>query len=312
MDKELVEEIIGSLTGERTLYHYYKDRYAAYLLERRLQGESAVTLAELRRSKFGKLLNKPVVKALLKDCGDQQLKRDQLECLWNRHFETYVLTLGTWGAGKRYQYYQTSRPGSNLVLQMNFNGGHDQIYKRNIVESTEVFTCYGHPVSQTKVTLAWARIDLDLVTGEALIEEIQNDWIRQVSFLLWQIELAEQSQQDAFEFYGRKVYVDRARHYLEEELHRHKIIWSEAMLNAAIQFLFEEIGLNDIYYHSFETGALLKHIEFERPPKSIYTKLPKQFCFDLVDEGPSFINKDKHARRRLKKIDNQQWYRLTA
>lgn len=84
------------------------------------------------------------------------------------------------------------------------------------------------------------------------------------------------------------------------------------MLNAAVQFLFEEIGLNDIYYHSFETGATLKHISFGLPPKSLYTKLPKQFCFDLVDEGPSFIRKDKHARRRLKKIDHQQWYRLTA
>lgn len=29
-------------------------------------------------------------------------------------------------------------------------------------------------------TLAWSRIDFDFDTGEALIEEIQSDWVRRV------------------------------------------------------------------------------------------------------------------------------------
>lgn len=42
------------------------------------------------------------------------------------------------------------------------------------------FNYCGHPVSRQRNTLAWARLDLDLNSATALIEEIQSDWIRDV------------------------------------------------------------------------------------------------------------------------------------
>ncbi len=41
------------------------------------------------------------------------------------------------------------------------------------------FKYTGHPIHKTRNSIAWARIDLDYLTGEVLIEEIQNDWLRQ-------------------------------------------------------------------------------------------------------------------------------------
>ena len=42
------------------------------------------------------------------------------------------------------------------------------------------FEWWSHPVRQDgRHTLAWARMDVDLDAGEALIEEIQSDWIRE-------------------------------------------------------------------------------------------------------------------------------------
>lgn len=38
---------------------------------------------------------------------------------------------------------------------------------------------HGHPVRKDDVeTLAWARIDLDFASNQALIEEIQSDWVK--------------------------------------------------------------------------------------------------------------------------------------
>lgn len=41
MDTGLVHEIIDCLPQERTLYHYFKDRYAFYLLSRILRPQAA-------------------------------------------------------------------------------------------------------------------------------------------------------------------------------------------------------------------------------------------------------------------------------
>ena len=311
MEFSLAKEVIECLPKERTLYHYYKDRYAAYLLEQEIAKNGDIDIGKYRKCSSARLLEKPAIKKILQTCGGKKLSQEHLESLWNRQCETYVMTLGTWGSDRSYQHYQISRPGQNLVLQMNFNGRHDENYRHCIMSDPYFFMCAGHPINHSKVTLAWARLDFDLVTGEALIEEIQTDWLRQVGFLLGDLERASACDEKAFEFYGERIYVDRATRYFRDEIAKHKVLWSEAMLNAAIQFLHEEIGLSTVYYHTFETGALLKNIKYDKPPKSLYTKLPKQFCFEQVAEGPSFILADKQARRRLKKAGKPQWFRLS-
>ncbi len=314
MQAKLAQEIIDCLPKDRTLFTYYKDYYAAYLLQRNLLRNGPSQVADLKKSKLGKLMNKPLFTSLLARCGSGVLRAEDIETLWPQNYESYVLTLGTWGRErvKRYRYYQTSRPGTNLVLQMNFCNRHDQIYRHCIGNDLDLFKFFAHPISDTRSTLAWARIDLDFNTGEALIEEIQNDWLREVEYLADEMKLAIKEKEKAFCYYGLDIYVDRAMTYLQSEINRHKALWSEAMLSAAIKFLVEEIGINTIYYHSFETGAALKHINYSKPPRSLYTKLPRQFCFETVNEGPSFIAGDKQAKRRLKTLKKQQWFRMAA
>jgi hypothetical protein len=40
------------------------------------------------------------------------------------------------------------------------------------------FEWSAHPIRRSPSTLAWSRVDIDFENGEALIEEIQTDWVR--------------------------------------------------------------------------------------------------------------------------------------
>jgi hypothetical protein len=79
--------------------------------------------------------------------------------------------------------------------------------------------------------------------------------------------------------------------YIEETLQPHMALWQEAVLAAAIWFLKEEIGISKIYYHTFEFGCKLKRISGNRPPQSLYTRLPSRFCFEKTDCAPEFLLK---------------------
>ncbi len=57
--------------------------------------------------------------------------------------------------------------------------------------------------------------------------------------------------------------------YLQDALLPHVAIWKEAMLSAALWFIFKELGITTIYYHSYESGCVLKDIEHGRPPRSL-------------------------------------------
>ena len=59
------------------------------------------------------------------------------------------------------------------------------------------------------------------------------------------------------------------------------------MLTATLDFVHRELGINKVFYHSFDTGVRLKGIESGwGPPRSIYTDLPRRFCFELGEERP--------------------------
>ncbi len=52
MELALIDEVMGCLPKELTLFWYFKDRYAPYLLEKELENKGPRTIGELKRSRF--------------------------------------------------------------------------------------------------------------------------------------------------------------------------------------------------------------------------------------------------------------------
>lgn len=316
MDRQTADEVVACLVGERTLYPYYRDRYSLGLL-RHLSRQGPLSVANLKKSPYASLLQKPRIKNLLAELGGRPLD----ECLlaghdYDANQDAFVLTLDTWGSERRSErpWKQTSRPGYNLVLQLNFCRQHDQRYARLGCTDSR-FNYSGHPVSRQRNTLAWARLDLDLASGTALIEEIQSDWIRRVAWLAervaWRLR-SGQKPSDEIRHYGVQCSLQTAQDYCDFVLARYSAIWGEAMLWAAIVFLREEIGLPRIFYHSADSGHLLKGIKGSLPPRSLYSELPRKFCFEAVAEAPGFLLEQREVRKTLAQHRGLSFFRLAA
>ena len=117
MDHQTATDIIACLPRDRTLFHYYRDRYSIGLLRQLARVPLYVT--ELKRTPFASLAQKPRVKTVL-----AQLGRDQLT---EMHFAShnydpaqtpFILTLDLWGTdlNRQSRYKQTTRRGYNLLL----------------------------------------------------------------------------------------------------------------------------------------------------------------------------------------------------
>ncbi len=108
------KEVIDCLPKDRTLYRYYKDAYAVNLLRRHIGANAnTVKVGDIKKSRFGKLLEKSVVKRHIAQCGKGQLNAEALDQLHPAQQENYVLTLGLWGNDNAYGWQQVSRPGAN-------------------------------------------------------------------------------------------------------------------------------------------------------------------------------------------------------
>ncbi len=95
-------------------------------------------------------LGRPAVKAIIAAKGDGVLTAADLEAAWPQRWQTYRLTLGRWGSASRRDaaYLQTSRPGWNLVLQMNFSKEHDAPFRRYVRDHRDrPFEFGGHPIA---------------------------------------------------------------------------------------------------------------------------------------------------------------------
>jgi hypothetical protein len=197
MKRKEAEEIIACLPRGRTLFYYFKDRYALMLLADLVQ--EGMPVREVKASRYGRLLARPVVKRLVGRLGDGVLTRESDESHWPARPECYLLSLGTWGRDRCRRHCgwcQTSRPGVNLVLQLNFSNKHNHPYQRLIDPSAD--------------------------------------------------------------------------------------------------------------YHTFETGNRLKQISgSRRPPRSLYTALPRRFCFQETDARPGFLLPGKSARSRSARVPSR-------
>jgi hypothetical protein len=311
MDKKTLNEIIACLPQGKTLFHYFKDRYALILLSRFITNPTPV--AQLKRTNYARLLERPVIKNILAHLGQKPVNRALLENVWCNPSYAFLLTVSTWD-GQQWTKQQTSRAGYNLVLQLNFSNQHEQLYRRLLKPSSEsTFKCYGHPVMKRgernffRETLAWARIDLDFADDQALIEEVQSDWVP-----IAQISWRKVSPTD--DYLPTSIYIDGLegdttdiKTYFTQVLKPYSQIWQEALLTATITFIRDELGIHQIFYHSYNTKTMLNNCQ---PPRDLYTQLPKKFCFQKTPEAPSFLQRFKGFRKSIKKITQPSWYQL--
>lgn len=316
MKHQEVDEVLACLGNERRVFRYFKDRYCFDLmeLEMKRRGVASLKIAELKQSRVGRYLNKPGISNALGQFGNGVVKREDLPLLWPWEQTAFTLSLDRWGEGCR-GWDQTTRNQANLVIQMNFDGGHQACYQSLVKPNLNYgpFESWCHPVVQgQRKTLAWVRLDIDFDTDEVLIEEIQNDWLRKASRVLERIRRRKRIKPDVRpaelcdEIDGS--YEDLER-YVENALQPYRTLWAEAAMLAAIRFVSDELGISTLYYHSFVTGQKLKQVTGS-PPRSLYTKLPKDFGFQLTHEAPAMLAQSKGTRRRLKAIPNPSWYRM--
>lgn len=303
MNKQEIAEIVACLPKGKTPFYYFKDRYALMLLSYFVR--NGMAMRDIKKSSYAKLLKKPILKKAVEAIGDGVVSSGTLESLWPPQPECYLLTLGEWGEKRSWfrSYYQTSRSGRNLVLQLNFSAKHNRPYYK-LIQPTKKhpFEYDTHPIARKGYhTLAWARLDIEMENDEALIEEIQSDWVKLAVLGEATVEsLAEREdgrmtvQQHYFS--GLECDADALKAYVDDVLKPHMGIWEEAILAATIWFVKEELGINRIFYHTFKTGNFLKGITGRTPPKSLYTSLPKRFCFTETNAVPKLIAQGRNKR----------------
>lgn len=243
---------------------------------------------------------------------------------WPTTYQHFNLSFDHWGDYTKHRHdtwNQTSRPGYNLVLQLQFSAEAVSQYKKLITPNCEYsdawnpFHSYGHPA--TPYTMAWARLDFSFRTGELLIEEIQNDYLREVISIYKRMEkLAankeEKAQEELKQHWvlrsGGGTFESYQKYY--EFLKPFFKVWDESVLSAVIWLAKEELGIDKIYYHTFEGGKTMKRFEsgYSLPPRSLYTKLPKRFGFELTDEAPEFLKGERYLKRIFKKNNKLNWF----
>ncbi len=308
--------LCARLAAQRRVLHYFKDRYALDLLEHALAEPTAVSV--LRRGPYGRLLAKPALAPAIALAGDGILRADHLAAAWPTDgIVPYTVAFGVWGedARRARPCAQTSRPGANLVVRLNFDCGHDARY-RALVDPhyRQPFAYFGHPVDIIpggRNTLAWARIDWDADAGVVLIEEVQSDWVREAKAAAARAEkrlTARHADTIGAELQTR---LSNAQTYWRQCMTRHDALWAEATLCAALNVARSDLGARDIFMHTAASGVKMKRIDprWNAPPRSLYEELPKRFCFTRTPDFPALVleGADRKLRKRLTAGEERFW-----
>ncbi len=319
MHKADVDRHLAEASERRHVFHYFKDRYALMLLA--WAAQDGVRISELKRSRVGRLLGKPVVRELLARCDDGWVDASRVHGMWPTRPLPFLVTLGRWGEQDRRKWrrwhQQTCRAGENVVLQLNFPRTHDRhLHAMSWGERDLPFEWRCHPINTDgRHTLAWARLDIDHARGEALIEEIQSDWVRVARKL--RVGLDREGtwgdRDRPLRLRGHEnVTARRFWHYDRDVLAPYAKQWADAVLAAALEYLVTMCGIRRVYYHTFKSCVTLKDLSKGRqPPRSLYTDLPKRFCFEETAEPPGFIadTEDGYVRYMLRH-ERLTWFRL--
>ncbi|MEM1412043.1 MAG: hypothetical protein AAGH19_06755 [Pseudomonadota bacterium] len=309
MNTRELREVLPALERRVDLYPYRKDNYCLQLL-RYGHGPSAA-IAELRNGAFGRLMDKPAMRRLAGRCGNgrmdlaQQAMDDGTEYVFRLSYGLYR------GEGP---WCQVSRPGYQLVVQLNFPQAHDVAYREKVKPRHHgPFAFDGHPVNRSGLnTLAWARIDLDPFCGEALVEEVQTDWLREAGDLRKTARTCKGRKglrwEQARQWLDFGTDLDAVIDYITSDLAPFHGLWQEALLSACLWLLIERLGYRRVYMHSWETGKVLKRCS---PPRSLYSQLPRKFAMRPVAYGPGLVLAQRQARRALRTLAKPFWYALS-
>ena len=302
---------ITSCLPDKMIYPYFKDKYALELLQ--LAFPESTKMATVKQSKFGRFLNKSLVRELIATCGSGQIDFNKVGTVWREDTSFLRLTMSQWGDVQRWKngnYHQVSRPALNLVLQVNFDSAHDHCFYQTIGKENQGYFGYvDHPQHDKLNTLGWLRLDINMETGEALIEEVQSDWVKQAA--RYKRNLKTQPKDEDCECLAcqrpkaLELYLNQFKPYMK--------LWDEMILSAGIWFLVKQLGLKKIWYHSFETSKHYKMMpDYSLPPKSVYSKLPQRFGFDKVQKAPELITECKALGKlaRRAKAQGMQFYKL--
>jgi hypothetical protein len=303
MDPADLDLVLGTMPQGRVPFPYYRGRYAAQMLS--YLCEPARPVRELRSTPFARLLQQPRLQERLASCGDGLLRASDLLAYWPERPTWYRLSFARWGEDDDADWNQNSRArGQTLVVRVNFDGEHDRRFAELLREGgRRLFDHSGHPVEtgDSLNTLAWARIDLDLDSGEALIEELQSDWTRDACDYEQWLRKHSKSWGNSYVVKTLKEHGRDATHYrryFEEVLAPHAKVWAELTLSAALHVLVAELGIRRVWIHTPESGVRWKRIGGVAPPRSLYSQLPRRFCFRRVGAQPGFLDA---ARARMRK-----------
>jgi len=179
---------------------------------------------------------------------------------------------------------------------VNFPTGHAEALAQLTPSQTrKSFEYCDHPIRiKGRPTMSWARLDICLDTGVALIEEIQSDWFRNVSEQCVRLRRQKPKSRE----------LRNLERYQATLIKRYVKDWEKVTLFAALKLLREEFGCRTIYMHQPKTGVKLKSIRWgAHPPRSIYTKLPRTFCFQPTDMVPAFLERIQSKNLRALRRD---------
>ncbi|MEM0947514.1 MAG: hypothetical protein AAGK37_08925 [Pseudomonadota bacterium] len=316
-------DLIRRTVPEAIQLDYYAGREHPWMLAQLMAGDARI--ADLRAGPLAKFLTRPLVRDVAALSGDGRLRHMDvlaagdaaradaipgitaagfaaLDRVYASAWHDYLVTFAAWGTGPDdWRWGQMSRPGGNLVIQIGFPSDHGPLFGQYLgVKDRSRFEFPGHPVRTTgRPTLAWVRVDIDLARGIALIEEVQSDWIR---FVEEEIEWIAGAQPRSRELRTLQAYRTRlvARYGRE---------WAGVAMLAALIVLRDEIGVHQVYMHTYGGGQRLKSCG---GPRSLYERLPKSFGFRAVQDAPPFLERVRRKDLgRMRRGDAPAFWRLS-
>ncbi|MEO1493202.1 MAG: hypothetical protein AAFV19_13695 [Pseudomonadota bacterium] len=298
---------LRELLPAKKIFPYFAEREGGWLLHHRLRQPARI--AELRRGPLAPLLTRPGVRDVVAACGrgwvtpenllplaepldalsrESQLSGDRatevaLDTAVAADWREVSITHSEWADGCNGFYrreLQVSRTGGNLVIQVNFpEAFQDEFDALFPIETRRALETRQHPVRKDLITMGWIRLDFERDGEDLLIEEVQTDWLRIAKRC--RNDLAKQGP-SAFEA-DRLAFLDRALALYGRD-------WARMLMLVALDFARTRAGIRHVWMHQYLPGAKLKHIiEYDLPPRSLYTDLPRRFGFVRTDRAPAFL-----------------------
>ncbi|MEL6209736.1 MAG: hypothetical protein AAFR44_06055, partial [Pseudomonadota bacterium] len=133
-----------------------------------------------------------------------------------------------------------------------------------------------------------------------LIEEIQSDWFGRVDTTVEHLAMGSAPADP-----DRAAGLERYEHYRRHILASHRRDWPAVTLLAVIDLARRELGIKRLWLPQPAAGAALKGITGAQPPVSLYTTLPRRFCFEATEDAPPFLEQPRfktlRALRRRRK-----------